>query len=222
MYKLLFKMNLMTISAGVTSAQFQDYFHRFGYIGIYIYFVTADQLSPIPEEFSLIIIGYLASHGLINPILAGVISLVAFFTIDVIYFYLTKSGSKLISGITKKANSPGMSRYKEELKKNTPRALLILSFVPRVRLLSPVFAALAELKFIKFMIYNGLGLALFNTVYIAIGIIFHKSLSKLLPKIGMYRHVIFIVAVIVLIALSFFIYRKISSQKTGETETRPQ
>lgn len=211
--------NFLSILPHVTSAQFQDYFQRYGYIGIYIYFVTVDQLSPIPEEFSLVIIGYLASQGLINPLLAGLISLIAFFTIDIIYFYLTKTGSKLVSGITKRAGSPAMNRYKEELKKNTPRALLILSFVPRVRLLSPVFAALAELKFVKFMIYNGLGLALFNTVYIAIGIIFHKSISKLLPKIGIYRHVIFIVAIVIIIILSFVIYRKVHS---GDDDSKVQ
>jgi len=42
--------------------QFQVYFQRFGYIGIYIYFVTIDQVSPIPEEVSLIVIGYLAAQ----------------------------------------------------------------------------------------------------------------------------------------------------------------
>ena len=42
--------------------QFHVYFQRFGYIGIYIYFVTIDQVSPIPEEVSLIVIGYLAAQ----------------------------------------------------------------------------------------------------------------------------------------------------------------
>jgi membrane protein DedA with SNARE-associated domain len=86
------KTELLTV---LHSDQFQVYFHRFGYIGIYIYFVTVDQLSPIPEEVSLIIIGYLALHGLINPVLAGAISLVAFFTIDTIYFYSTLENHQL-------------------------------------------------------------------------------------------------------------------------------
>ena len=190
------------------SQEFQNYFHRFGYIGVYIYFVTVDQISPIPEEISLVLIGYLAAHGLINPFFAGIFSLLAFFTIDVIYFYLTITGNRLIKKFVSNADSPKMAHYKEEIKNHTPKTLLILSFIPRVRLFSPVIAALAGLKFVTFMIYNGLGLLLFIAVYISIGVVFHKSINTLLPKLGVYQHVIFIAAVVVLVGLSVFIYRK--------------
>ncbi len=84
--------DLLLISA---STPFQDYFTHYGYIGIYVWFITVDQIAPIPEEITLIIIGYFASQGLINPVFSGVFSIAAFLTVDAVYFYLTKSGNKL-------------------------------------------------------------------------------------------------------------------------------
>src|SRR4051812_26438969 len=117
-------MELSTLLVLLADQQFQTYFARFGYVGIYIFFVSVDQLSPIPEEVSLIIIGYLTSQGNLNPILAGVAALLAFLTIDVVYYFLTRSGNKFIKRFTKNADSPKMKRYKEKIKTQMPKTLL--------------------------------------------------------------------------------------------------
>ena len=36
--------------------QFSPFIQHFGYLGIYIWFITFDQLTPFPEEISLLII----------------------------------------------------------------------------------------------------------------------------------------------------------------------
>src|SRR5205814_1730448 len=113
-------------------------FRSYGYLGIYIFFVTIDQIAPIPEEISLILIGYLAAHQFFNPVLAGIFSIAAFLTIDIVYFQLTKSGNKLFKKFTKKADSPAMKGYKNKLRTHMLKTLLGISFIPRVRLLAPV------------------------------------------------------------------------------------
>jgi membrane protein DedA with SNARE-associated domain len=208
-------MNSAQILLIILAHDFQYYFHHFGYIGIYTFFITVDQIAPIPEEITLIVIGYFASQGVLNPFLAGLFSLAAFLTIDIIYFYLTKNGSKFIKKLTKKsADSGTASRYENQLKKNLPKTLLVLSFIPRVRLLSPIFVALAGLPFKRFIIYNSLGLALFSTIYISLGIIFHASLGTLMAKMGAYQHIIFIGFVIIMVGLSIWIAKKFNRQKT--------
>jgi membrane-associated protein len=190
---------------------FEYYFRNYGYIGIYFWFVGVDQLSPIPEEVSLITIGYLASQGYINPLLAGLISIVAFFTIDLIYFYLTKSGSKLLAKITKRAqNSQSGNRYSERLQKNMFVTLLIISFIPRVRLFAPVYVALAKQPLPKFLLYSMSCLSIFTAIYIGLGMLFHRSLSTLIAKTQTTGHIIFIAAMVVLtVGMTIFAVKKL-------------
>jgi membrane-associated protein len=195
----------------ILAHNFEYYFRNYGYIGIYLWFVGVDQLSPIPEEVSLITIGYLASQGYINPLLAGLISVVAFFTIDLIYFYLTKSGSHLLAKFTKRAqSSKSGNRYAERLKKKMFLTLLILSFIPRVRLFAPVYVALAKQPLKKFLLYSGGSLSIFTTVYIGLGMLFHRSLSTLLAKTQTTGHIIFIAAMMVLtVGMTIFAVKKL-------------
>ena len=102
---------LLSLLLLVQNHDFQYYFSTYGYIGIYVFFVTVDQIAPIPEEITLIIIGYFASHATLNPFFAGIFSLAAFLTIDVIYYWLTISGNKFIKRLTKKtADNPALKK----------------------------------------------------------------------------------------------------------------
>src|SRR5438105_2789971 len=122
----------------LASADLQHYFSSYGYIGIYIFFITIDQIAPIPEEISLVIIGYLAAHKYFNPVFAGLFSVAAFLTIDIVYFQLTKHGNKFIKKFSKRADSPQMRGYKSRLREHMLKTLMGISFIPRVRLLAPV------------------------------------------------------------------------------------
>ena len=198
----------------ILAQQLQTYFNRFGYAGIYFWFVTVDQIAPIPEEITLIAIGYAASSGLINPFLAGACSVLAFMTIDTIYYYLTKTGNKFITKITKKAKSPAVENYKKKLKENMPKALFVISFIPRVRLLAPVFVALSNLPFPRFLLFSSLSLSLFTAIYIALGFVFHKSFGSLLTKIPVVGNVIFFVAMgVIMVIVSIIIARKLKKKK---------
>jgi membrane-associated protein len=197
----------------ILSQDFQNYFSKYGYIGIYIWFVTVDQIAPLPEEISLIAIGYLSSIDILNPVLAGAFSLLAFLTIDIIYYYLTRSGNKYIKRFAKNANSPKMTSYKRRLKKNLPGTLLLLSFLPRIRLLSPVFVALAGLEFRRFILYNSMCLALFIAVYISLGVLFKKHISSFLAKVGTFEPIVFVIALAVLIVVSILIFWKLKKKK---------
>src|SRR5215470_16326525 len=83
---------------------FTHFVSRVGYIGI-IWFITFDQLTPIPEEISLLIVGYLSAHNIFNPVVAGICCLAGFIAVDTIYFFLSKKGSSFISKRIKKSSS---------------------------------------------------------------------------------------------------------------------
>ncbi len=191
----------------VAAQMLQGYFSRFGYLGIYVWFITIDQIAPLPEEITLIVIGYFASLGLMNPVLAGVFSILGFITIDLIYFGLTHSGSKLILRFTGKLENQRMARYKNLLKEHPFKALLVLCFIPRMRLLAPTFAALLKIPFKKFLLYDVITLCIFTSLYILLGVLFHASLRPLIEKTQVLGHVIFIGAMVVMTLVTFLIIR---------------
>src|SRR5438067_9082125 len=78
------------------SQHFSQFIEKFGYIGILVWFITFDQLAPIPEEISLLVLGYLSAQGIFNPVVAGIFSLIPFLMVDTVYFFLAKKGSTFL------------------------------------------------------------------------------------------------------------------------------
>jgi len=203
---------LQDILSVLLSTDVQDYFSRYGYIGIYIFFVTIDQVAPVPEEITLIVIGYFSSIGYLNPFLAGLFAIAGFMTIDTIYYYLTRSGNKFIKKMMKNTNTSKLKGYKQKMKEHTFKTLLVISFIPRMRLLAPVFVALMKIPFPKFLLYSAITLAIHAAIYISLGVIFHNSLSSLIEKSQTMGWIIFIAALVVMVVLSIVIARKLKAK----------
>jgi len=191
------------------SPQFSPFVQQYGYIGIYLWFISFDQITPFPEEISLLIIGYLSALGAFNPILAGACSLLGFFTIDTIYFFLSKKGSKWIRKKTKGLSNL-MQRYRDKIKQHSLKAFFILCFIPRMRLFAPILAGSAEYSYKKFLLLDGAALVVFTAIYVSLGFIFYKSLSRLIKQVNGLQNIIFFggIAMIAIIIIVFVIRRK--------------
>lgn len=103
------------------STSFNDFVIHYGYWGIFLFFITVDQLTPIPEEVTLIGLGYLSGHGFFNPIVASVFALTAFLLADTVYFFLARSGNSFFYETLRQSPFPGQV-YREaegQSRKNT-------------------------------------------------------------------------------------------------------
>ena len=191
------------------SPQFSPFVQQYGYLGIYLWFISFDQITPFPEEISLLIIGYLSALGAFNPILAGACSLLGFFTIDTIYFFLSKKGSKWIRKKTKGLSNL-MQRYRDKIKQHSLKAFFILCFIPRMRLFAPILAGSAEYSYKKFLLLDGAALVVFTAIYLSLGLIFYKSLSHLIKQVNGLQNIIFFggIAMVAIIIIVFVIRRK--------------
>jgi membrane protein DedA with SNARE-associated domain len=169
---------------------FQEYIKLFGYLGIFLFFITVDQVTFIPEEITLLTIGYLSSHEVFNPFIAGAISCAAFVIVDASYFYLTKKGVKFTKRL-QKIKSKQFKRIGEKLKHDFPKTLFILCFIPRMRLLAPIISGALNIPIKRFLIYDILSLVLFTGTYISLGMIFHKGLSSFHSELETLQHIIF-------------------------------
>jgi membrane protein DedA with SNARE-associated domain len=180
----------------------------FGYLGIYIYFISIDQLTPIPNEISLITIGFLCSKGNFNPFIAGVVSLAGFISIDLIYFFLIKAGTKWSEKVSKKLEHSLTQKITVRLKNNFPKTIFILCFIPRMRFFGPIISSMLKVPVKKFIVYDAASLSLFTAFYITIGFYFHRSLKSLLSEMEEVQNILFISVLAVLTVLIIFYVRK--------------
>lgn len=184
-----------------SSPEFVNFALHWGYLGILLWFLTIDQLTPVPEELTLLTIGYLSANNVFNPILAAAVSVFAFVAVDIAYFFLAKSGHSLVRRIAREGT--WANRYAEKLKTNMGRSIIILCFIPRARMFAPILAGMLSLSFKKFLLYDAGALLLFSVIYIFLGEALHRSLYAWLEELHQLRHGIF--ALIVLVAGIFLV-----------------
>ncbi|WP_367771139.1 VTT domain-containing protein [Flavobacterium sp. WC2421] len=183
-------------------------YNPLSYFGIFIWFLFLDQLTPIPEEVTLLSIGYIAQHHVINPYYAGLSAFCGLTIIDNLFYWLAFSGNKLIDRFKNKIGEKMQKKYIDGMEKHSVRTLLLLSFIPKIRFFSPIFAGLFHVKWRTFFIVNGFGTLIFITLYIAAVMLFHNSLEYLLKELEFVRHFIFVLLMIVITIVLFFKFRK--------------
>lgn len=181
--------------------EIESYIRTVGYAGIIIWFLTFDQLTLLPEEISLITIGYLCSRGIFNPILAGFLSIIPLIMIDIAYYFLSRSGSKFLKKYSKKSDGKFIGKYKEKLKRNMGKTIFTLCFIPRMRYWCPILIGSMNLSLKKFVLFDAISLSVFIAIYISLGMLFHRSLQSLLNKVESLQNIIFFSSVAVFAAL---------------------
>lgn len=189
------------------------YIQLFGYLGIFIFFTTIDQVTFVPEEVTLISIGYLGAGEVFNPLIAGVVAFIAFVAVDCAYYFLAGSGLKLFQKLKNKMNEGRISEWKEKLREHFPKTLFVLCFIPRMRMWAPVFSGIMKISFKRFISYDSMALSVFTAFYISIGYFFHRSLHSWMAELKILRHSLFsalmlILAVFILIAVKRFDQQK--------------
>ena len=182
------------------------------YLGIFIWFLFLDQLTPIPEEVTLLSIGYIAERHLINPYFAGLAAFLGVTIIDTVFYWLADSGNKIINRFKNNISEKLQQKYLKGLEEHDVRTLLLLSFIPKVRFFSPIFAGMFRVKWSTFFVVNGIGTIIFIIGYITVGMLFHDSLEYLLKEVELLRHSIFIVFMVGITIFIFFRFKRNSKK----------
>ena len=196
---------------------FTAFLSRFGYIGILLWFLTFDQFTPIPEEVSLLIVGYLSAHHVFNPIIAGTFCLAGFLIVDTIYFFVSKRGSLWIKKKTRGSSSV-MKSLESKLKRYTLRTMVVLCFVPRMRMFAPILAGSIKLPFRRFLLFEVIALMPFTAIYLLLGFFFNKSLQKFIKQATGLQNVIFFAALLIVAVVIILLMRRRKKHKPNEAD----
>jgi membrane protein DedA with SNARE-associated domain len=170
------------------------------YAGIFAWFLVTQLIivMPIPEEAVLLSIGYVAATGVWNPFIAAGVALATLLLADNAFYFLSKSGNRWVARLAKRSGGGVFARAESQMRRNMPRAVFTLTFIPRLRFFGPVLAGVLKLRWLAFFLADASALAIYVSVYLSLGYFFHRKLLALFGKTTLVHHVIFIVSVVVI------------------------
>ena len=172
------------------------YIYHLSWFGIFLWFAFLEQLTPVPEEISLMTLGYISITTSLNPLISGAVAAAGLLTADNLLFYLSLKGNKLTKKLTDKTNTQLVDRLRQNFQHHAKKTLLVMALLPKLRFLSPVIAATASISWKLFFWVNSAATIFYVAVYMLIGILFHSQLGVVLHKVKLWQHIIFIGAMV--------------------------
>lgn len=199
----------------MNGADLSEYIIHFSYAGIFLWFAFFEQLTPIPEEVSLMLIGYLSVHAGLNPWASGVSAIVGLTTADIGIYWLALHGSKFIKKINIKQESALTTRIRDRMLRHPVRTIILLALLPKFRFVSPVVAAGSGISLKIYFPANMIATLAYSIGYMLAGIFFHARLHEWMEKFERIQHTIFILLMAVISLMISIVLRRTMAKKWG-------
>ncbi|MBI5398309.1 DedA family protein [Candidatus Woesearchaeota archaeon] len=183
-----------------------DYLANLSYLGIFLLVVLLNTFTPFPEEILLMSIGYISALGYVEFYKVELASIAALIVGDNILFWASRSGGRFLRHRFPDVGHGRVSRVRERLRGNICRTVVMLRFIPGLRIVGPTVSGSMKLRWSVFQFYDALAIVLYASVYLFVGFYFHNILSTIVTKVEVLRHIIFVlVLVIVAIVLAVLV-----------------
>lgn len=181
---------------------FQELLLRYSYLGIFLWFVFFDQITPIPEELILITMGFLSNQGHLNAALGGAAALTGLVIVDNVFYWFGKSGKFIYRRLRKPSGKVMIEKFKSRIQKHAWQTIFMMSYFPKLRFITPFLAAAAGIRWQRFAVINATSSATYVCLYILLGIFFERQLKEIKLEVLM----IYISIFTFIIGIAFFIW----------------
>jgi membrane protein DedA with SNARE-associated domain len=181
-----------------------DMLSNLSYVGVFFAVMTAGYIIPIPEEIFLLSVGYLGAIGVINPFVGLMVSIAALLVGDSIVFALARHGFPYAARMYTRLLKTHLGRkFKMRSEDHLSQSVFMLRFIPGLRFLSPLMAAMHKVSFVRFFFIDLLAITAYSAIYILVGYHLSDSFLRIMVRVEEMRHVIFsgilfIVAIIII------------------------
>ena len=157
-----------------------DVLVRYGYLVVFGW-VFAEQIGlPLPAVPVLLAAGALAGTGRLSLILVVAIAAIASLMSDVIWYWIGRTGGTRVLGFLCRISLEPDScvrRTEETFSRRGARSLLIAKFVPGFSTAAPPLAGVVRMRFLRFVLFTGLGGLIWAFVFVALGWLFSYQLE---------------------------------------------
>ncbi len=162
------------------------------YGGIFILSLLSNVVVPVPEEISLVIIGYGAHIADYNLLIVIPIVMLGLLTSDCILYYFSKKGNKYVEGFYNKVFKNRLEERKGWLEQNIKKVIFFSRFLVQLRFLGPFFAGQTKVSWKTFLTYELAALIVYVPIVVGAGWFFHNSISDIIGGINVVRNIVLI------------------------------
>jgi len=152
--------------------------------------VFAEQIGlPVPAIPTLVIAGGLAASGKISGVAVFLIAMIACLIADGAWYLAGRYyGNRVMRSLCFISLTPDscVSQTQERFESWGVNALLIAKFVPGIALLAPPLAGATRIGWVRFLLYDGAGAALWVGAGMVGGLLLGSQIERLLDYLGRY------------------------------------
>ena len=163
------------------------------YGGLFLIALAVNMLIPVPEEFVLLILGYLSGTGAFNFYLLAGTMISGMFISDIILFQLSRHGNKYLNKLKKKISSNRLLKDEAWTKRHIKKIIFISRFIMQFRFIGPVLSGSVQTPWKTFLFYDLIALCVYVPLILFLGNYFHNHISQIVHGAGVFKNYLFIV-----------------------------
>jgi membrane protein DedA with SNARE-associated domain len=182
---------------------------HFSYLGVFLFVALSGFIIPLPEEVTLLLVGYLSATGLLNSYLALAVCIIGILAGDNLLFFLSrKSKLKIIKKLNSKVKKKFSRHYLIILNRNIGKAVFLMRFMVGLRFFGPLLAGQSKAKWSVFQFYNLLAALIYVPLIFFLGYHFHSKLTLIVTEVEFARHLISILSLTFFGFIIVYLFRK--------------
>ena len=187
----------------------------YSYPGIGIYYFFLDFISPLTDEVSLVAIAYLSKSGMVSKLGAGLVSFFSLYGRNYTIFIIARHREHWLEKITKR-HPQAIARFQHRMEHKYFETILLLTFLPKVRILAPVIAGLGKESKTQFAIYEAICLGLFVSIYYMLGLFFYDQIESFFGKMTAVQGTVTLIIFLLLTVLISYLIGRHFLRKTDK------
>ncbi|MBI4147739.1 DedA family protein [Candidatus Woesearchaeota archaeon] len=188
------------------------YLSSVSYLAIFFFFILTGFGIPIPEELSLLVLGYLASIDVFELFPVMAVSFIAIMASDNLGYYLGRN----TRWIRRFIPAEKFALAKKHFHQHGGKTIFFSRFVCVLRVLFPIVAGSVGMKWKKFFLIDTSAIIIMVPTFTLVGYYFGHYMEKIAKfVIGIDRIILVIVAAVIVIG--FVSYRKIKRKRSHRT-----
>jgi membrane protein DedA with SNARE-associated domain len=155
---------------------------RYGYAVLFVW-VAVEQIGfPLPAIPLLLAAGALAGVGKLNiGLIIGTVVLASLISDTAWYEVGRRKGMKVLNLLCRMSLEPDscVRRTEDVFARHGARSLLVAKFVPGLTTAAPPLAGIFRMRRSRFLVFDGVGAALWAGVFAGLGLLFSDELERL-------------------------------------------
>lgn len=160
------------------------------YLGVFIIGLLANIVIPVPEEVSLITLGYLSGIGAFHIILVVPLIVIGLLISDLLIYWLSKKGSKITQTFYHKFFASQFQFLQNIDNERLEKIILFSRFFAFFRFLAPFLGGMYKVPVRRFIYLEVLSISLYSSVYLFLGFFLRNQVEKIISGVNIIEHVV--------------------------------